>query len=47
MWHNGSQNNEISCSFRVCSRNLAKDQDQTELLNGYSLARAGENESSN
>ena len=45
MWHDGSQNNEIPCSFRVCSRNLAEDQDQTELLDGYSLTRASENDS--
>ena len=43
MWHEGSQNNEISCSFRVCSKSLAKGQDQTELLDGYSLTRASEN----
>ena len=45
MWHDGSQNNEVSCSFRVCSRNLAEDQDPTELLDRYSLTRAGENDS--
>ena len=45
MWHDGSQNNEVSCSFRVCSRNLAEDQDPTELLDGYSLNRASENDS--
>ena len=43
MWHDGSQNNEISCSFRAFSRNLAEDQNQTELLNRYSLTRASEN----
>ena len=41
MWHDGSQNNEISCSFR----NLEDDQDQTELLDRYSLTRASENDS--
>ena len=45
MWHDRSQNNEVSCSFRVCSRNLAEDQHPTELLDGYSLTRAGENDS--
>ena len=44
MWHNESQNNEISCFFRACSRNLAKDQDQTELLDRYSLFTAHEND---
>ena len=45
MWHDGSQNNEVSCSFRVCNRKLAEDQDSTELLDRYSLTRAGENDS--
>ena len=45
MWHDGNQNNEVSCSFRVHSRNLAEDQDSTELLDRYSLTRAGENDS--
>ena len=45
MWHDGSQNNEVSCSFSVCSINLAEDQDQTKLLDGYSLTRASENDS--
>ena len=45
MWHDGSQNNEVSCSFRLCSRNLAEDQDPTELLDKYPLTRAGENDS--
>ena len=36
-----AKNNEVSCSFRVCSRNLAEDQDSTELLDRYSVTRAG------
>ena len=40
-----AKKNEISCSFRVCSRNLGKDHDQTELLDDYSLTRASENDS--
>ena len=46
MWHDGSQNNEVySCSFRECSRDLAEDQDPTELLDTYFFTRAGENDS--
>ena len=49
MWYNRNQNNEISCSFRVCRQKLGGRafylQDQTELLDGYYLTSASENNS--
>ena len=48
-WHDGSQNNEISCSFRVCQQNFGGRvcylQDQIELLGGYSLTSTNGNNS--
>ena len=46
MSHNGSQNNEISCSITQCfGGRVGCLQDQTELPDGYSLTNARENSS--
>ena len=39
MWHDGSQNNEISCSSWSASKSLAEDQDQAELFTDILLSK--------